>query len=119
LHIKFLNNQEKLFSYNSGDSKIVASIRYDIDNMAGYSIPYNYIAQGAVKVWVVSDNGDKFEFPDFTLTAIDPIKIEQTFINSMGSVRYSADEAGYPDTYYQKYTIDYHQYAHNILFHLE
>jgi Cu/Ag efflux protein CusF len=86
LYIQFANGYEKLGSYSGGKTtdKVGVCVKFDINNMAGYpNFPYNYFSQGKVKVWVKSDNGDVFNFPDFYLKAVNPIKINNYSIEKI------------------------------------
>ncbi|QCT95094.1 hypothetical protein FE773_07795 [Caminibacter mediatlanticus TB-2] len=74
MFIKFSDGDSFSSRYMSGDNKVFICKYYDMD-VAEYTYPFNYLSQGKLKVWVKSDNGDYFSFPDFILKAVNPIKI--------------------------------------------
>ena len=107
LYIKFANGYEKVGYFSRNASYAYACISFDIEKMAGSPVPYNYFSQGNVKLWVKSDNGDIFNFPDFRLKVVDPIKIKDAKIESTGKYYTTKYISSEPDIYWQKYSMSF------------
>jgi len=82
IYLNFANGARVSRAYQAGNNFGMIAVGYD---KVGTYYPYSDIAQGTAQLTVQTGDGATIHFPEFTISALDPININAYTITSMGT----------------------------------